>query len=210
MRATVLTLLTVIGLLVLSAGPAAAGGPTSVLLTMPENERATALYYSDSAYTRLDSALSGGVAVAPYESNSYFTATWLIHDVDVWRTDRIHLTPAGPVIETRTVDWTEREIWDAPTSWHTSSSPKELMALLDSLGLTSGPASARIAEAAKAAPAAPAAAPAAVEPVADVKWEWGIGGLIAGALLTVAAVLVRPRLRGLVSFSRPRPAPPLP
>lgn len=205
MRATVLTLLTVIGLLVLSAGPAAAGGPTSVLLTMPGNQRAAALYHSDSAYIRLDSALTGGSAAAPYESDSYFTATWLLHDVDVWRTDRIYLTPTGPVIETRAVHGHEQGIWDAPASWHTSSSPKELIALLDSLGLTAGPASARIAEAAKAAPA-----PAPAEPVADVKWEWGIGGLIVGALLTVGAGLVRPRLRGLPAFSRPRPAPPLP
>ncbi|MGH3861799.1 hypothetical protein [Actinokineospora sp.] len=207
MRATVLTLLTVIGLLFLSAGPAAAGGPTSVVLTMPENQRATALYHTDSTYILLDGALSGGAAAAPYESNSYVTATWLIHDVDVWRTDRIYLTSAGPVIESRTVRADGQGIWDVPASWHTSSSPKELMALLDSLKLTSGPASAQIADAAKAAPAP---APAPVEPVADVRWEWGIGGLIAGVLLTVAAVLVRPRLRALPSFSRPRPAPPLP
>ncbi|MBC6445687.1 hypothetical protein [Actinokineospora xionganensis] len=210
MRATVLTLLTVIGLLTLSAGPAAAGGPTSVLLTMPENQRAAALHHADSAYIRLDSALSGGSAAAPYESNSYFTATWLLHDVDVWRTDRIYLTPAGPVIETRTVHGHDQGIWDAPASWHTSSSPKELIALLDSLGLTAGPASARIAEAAKAEAAKAEPAPATVEPVADVRWEWGIGGLIAGALITVGAVLVRPRLRRLPAFSRPRTAPPLP
>ncbi|SDI21465.1 hypothetical protein SAMN05192558_101106 [Actinokineospora alba] len=206
MRATVLTLLTVIGLLVLNAGPAAAGGPTSVLLTMPENQRAAALYHSDSAYTRLDGALSGGATASPQESNSYITATWLIHDVDVWRTDRIYLTPSGPVIETRTTRGTEQGIWDVPATWHTSSSPKELMALFASLGLTSGSSTARIAEAA----AQPPAAPTPVEPVADVKWEWGIGGLIAGALLTVGAVLVRPRLRGLPQLSRPRPAPPLP
>lgn len=205
MRATVLTLLTVIGLLLLSAGPAAAGGPTSVLLTMPENQRAAALYHSDSTYIRLDSALSVGPTAAPYESNSYITATWLIHDVDVWRTDRIYLTPSGPVIETRTIRGSERGIWDVPATWHTSSSPKELIALLDTLGLISGPAAARVAEAVESAPA-----PTPVEPVADVKWEWGIGGLIAGALLTLGAVLVRPRLRGLPSFSRARPAPPLP
>ncbi|WP_436498789.1 hypothetical protein [Actinokineospora sp. HUAS TT18] len=187
MRATILPLLAAIGLVVLGAAPASAGGPTSVLLSSPENQRVAAVYHSDSAYKRLESAVHGGQAVKATESDSYVTATWLIHDVQVWRTDRIFLTASGPVIETRIVGPEGGNIWDAPATWHSSPAPAELAALFDTLGLTKPGQVVDI-------PAVAAPALAAVETTVapgDVRWEWGIGGLVVGALVTFAAFRVR-------------------
>ncbi|CRK56562.1 hypothetical protein [Alloactinosynnema sp. L-07] len=185
MRATILPLLAAIGLLVLGAPPASAGGPTSVLLASPEHERVAAIYHTDSAYKRLENAVVGGSTAPADESSPYVTAAWLIHDVEVWRTDRIYLTSSGPVIETRTISPDGGNIWDAPATWHTSSSPRELAVLLDTLGVTTK--SVQIVDTA-------ATTLAAAEPVAaprDVRWEWGIGGLAVGALLTAAVVRVQ-------------------
>lgn len=83
---------------VVAAGPAAAGGPTSVLLASPYSDSATALYYTDNDYAELASLLGGqdlpgSPAQAPaYAAGApYVTVTWLTHDVMVWRLDRIFL-----------------------------------------------------------------------------------------------------------------------
>jgi hypothetical protein len=87
-----LTLWAVVGL----PGTARAGGPTSVLITQP-GVSAGALYYTDEAYddlaallpsveTRGKDAPSGGVD---------YNLTWLIHDVVIWRYDRVRVTRDG-------------------------------------------------------------------------------------------------------------------
>ncbi|HVK24283.1 MAG TPA: hypothetical protein VM677_23255 [Actinokineospora sp.] len=189
MRTKLLTLLAACTLVVLNATPAAAGGPTSVLLVYPESQRAAAVYHSDSAYKRLENALEGGSTEPANPDGSYVTATWLIHDVQVWRTDRVYLTSSGPVIETRTT-MNDSNIWDAPATWHTSSAPADLLALLDTLGVTDESTTARIAARANSAP--PPVTQAATP--RDVRWEWGIGGIVVGGLLALAAVRLRQRL----------------
>jgi hypothetical protein len=96
-----------IGLLAAVSGFAAAqsalaGGPTSVLLANPQTGRVAALYHTDTAYDRLAGAVDAFAAVTeattkPGAVTDDFTGeirlTWLIHDMSIWRIDRIHATP---------------------------------------------------------------------------------------------------------------------
>ena len=94
----------------LTAAPAAAGGPTSALLSIPGAGSTASLYYTDPEYDELanlvgvsepsgtfETELSGG-----HESGPGITITWLIHDVQPWRVDRVYLGGKdGPWISTQ-------------------------------------------------------------------------------------------------------------
>jgi hypothetical protein len=143
-------------------GTAHAGGPTSALLVSPATQQTAAVYYSDPEYDQLmgllgDDPNSGtGAAAAAADqgadvSADYVTVTWLIHDVTIWRIDRIFL-PAGPTGEPMIV--TQLEDVDSGSAedpagsgmfpggrgndsavWHRSSDPAALMGLLAEFGL---------------------------------------------------------------------------
>ncbi|MBP2320289.1 hypothetical protein JOF56_000674 [Kibdelosporangium banguiense] len=99
----------VAALFLLLATPASAGGPTSVLITSPTEQRAAALYMYQSSYSELGSAIGTGQPMADPQApmlhgtpgSSAINVTWLIHDVQVWRVDHIFLSATdGPWIET--------------------------------------------------------------------------------------------------------------
>lgn len=223
------------GSLFLSAGPAQAGGPTSAILVSPSTGRTAALYYSDAEYDRLSTALGGyqpaadptienpNLLTAP--GSGSITVTWLIHDVSVWRIDRIFFTDsAGPLIVTQeSMDGRDPGDGMYPGGtgndtavWHRPPDPQELQTLLAELGLT-GPGQQRMTVDGAAAPVAAEAdsagagsagavtdvetvATAASEPVdpadrAGVVWWWVLGGLLAGVVLTAAAVRFVPAVR---------------
>ncbi|HET6561653.1 MAG TPA: hypothetical protein VFG72_07240 [Marmoricola sp.] len=193
-----------------AAGPAVAGGPTSVLLSVPGEGRMAALYHTEADYQRLGD-LAGvfddvGKASAPRHlegSGEVVTLTWLIHDVHVWRVDYVHLGGAGaPWVETREVvdddPW-----WEAPTVWHRGDARLRglLTRVLHDPGSAPGastPAPATLTEQA----ATPAATPAAVQQRSPlVLAAWTGGGVAAGALLTLLTLVVLRRR------SRREPAP---
>lgn len=164
--------------LVLTAGPTRAGGPTSALLVSPSTGQTAAVYYSDPEYDALSTALGGyspaadpDFAETPPGNSTYITVTWMIHDVSVWRIDRIFLgepaDPAGPVIVTQVSDGSEGtgagmypgEAGTDSGIWHRSGDPTALLKLLSTLGLI-GPAQQQLVNEAAPAPAV-AAAPAA-------------------------------------------------
>lgn len=126
------------------AGPAAAGGPTSVLMSVPGEGRTASLYYSDPEYSELSRLLGvegeGGTVAGDdrdHMSERSVTVTWLIHDVQPWRVDRIYLGGSGgPWVQTQ-VGY-EGSIWDAPTSWSRPAEPRALLLLLERLGLEPG------------------------------------------------------------------------
>src|SRR6187200_965098 len=87
-----------LGVSALAAAPAAAGGPTSALLSIPGAGSTASLYYTDPEYDQLADLVgvsqpSGtfDTELGTHVSGPGITITWLIHDVDTWRVDRVYL-----------------------------------------------------------------------------------------------------------------------
>lgn len=211
-----LTALVYLLISLLTVQPVSAGGPTSVLLVAPQSGRTASLYTTDADYDRLAQLVGafGGNGVGGTTDPSKgghavgqtVTVTWLIHDVGVWRVDRIYPdAKGGPWISTQ-ADITAGDPWDGPTVWHTSTDGDKLITLLDQLGVTEGSQAKSSAETADvaAAPVAPAlAAPQrtrAMDPQAaqvgsrTPAWTWGLTGVAGGVVLALVALRVRGRL----------------
>ena len=207
-RHAALALITALILSPALAGPAAAGGPTSVLLVVPGEGRTSSLYTGQADYETLGGLVGAfGDTGATTESGkdvdhaagTEVTATWLIHDVSVWRVDRIYFdSPGGPWIASQTSFDGSGDIWSSPVQWHTATQGKALMGLLTRLGLLGDSA------AAPPADVAPPASPAAVTPTAPSATEpaaadgpsgpvWCVAGLALGVALTLAALWVAGR-----------------
>jgi hypothetical protein len=188
------------------AGPAAAGGPTSVLLSVPGEGRVAALYHTEAAYQALDELageLDAGADASPGErpragDGDVVTLTWLIHDVQVWRVDLVHLGGTGaPWVESRQVT-DGRSVQDAPASWHRANPklPQLIDEVLESpraatlVELGPGPHEAKGA----AAPARPSSSTQGRErwSLLALAASTGVGVLAGGALTLVA---LRRRLR---------------
>jgi hypothetical protein len=221
----------------LSAMPAHAGGPTSALLVAPSTGHTASIYYSDPEYDRLFTEL-GGYDVAPDPTlvqppgsdvlapgAAYVTVTWLIHDVSVWRIDRIFLAADGPLIVTQTSDEMGEvsavgmypgETGNGSAVWHRPPDPTELQAVLAALGLlepaqnavqvggsdaVDGANGAGNAAGTERITASDIETTAAASPVVDpadragVIWWWALGGLVAGIVLTAAVVRLVPSVR---------------
>lgn len=128
------------------AGPASAGGPTSVLLASPSLDKAAGLYNDDGAYSRLAAAVGversvvadpkvpSGLGVGP--GSDAINVTWLAHDVWIWRVDRVHVEPDGKVwLNTMLTDDSGELPYEPGGVWHQAAQPAQLKALLAELGL---------------------------------------------------------------------------
>ncbi len=141
-RTILITALLMVGLT--SLVPAAAGGPTSALLSVPGEARTASLYYTDADYEALSDLVGVGSATGvgtvdrsgtDHATGPGVTVTWLIHDVSPWRVDHIYLQGKGaPWIATQLMGETG-SIWDNEAVWHQPRSGAELAALLDKLGV---------------------------------------------------------------------------
>ena len=178
------------------AGPAAAGGPTSVLLASPYTDSAAALYYADNDYAELQRLLGGpdlptgttGEPPASVAGAPYVTATWLIHDVSVWRIDRIFLHDGDLWIVTETSSGEGTltgdgmypgEPGDSSAVWHLPADPAALTGLLAARDLVPATSDAGGRSTASAELlAAPTSQPAPVPAAGG--WWWAIGGLVVG------------------------------
>ena len=208
-RRAAIIALTVLMLCLLGARPAAAGGPTSVLLVAPATGRTASLYSGNGngdyetlaelvGAFRADGVGAEDGSRTSHEQGTSITLTWLAHDVAVWRVDRVFLdAPGGPWISTQTVDGSG-DIWDKPATWHKAERGGELAALLDRLGV--GPRARTQPPASPAAVAAPPGGAGAVtrpSPPDGNGVIWGAAGLTLGAALALAGVgasrLVRER-----------------
>jgi hypothetical protein len=194
-----------------SFGPAAAGGPTSALLSVPGEGRTASLYYTDPEYD----ALAGLVGIAgdtgtgevdssggDHANGPGITVTWLIHDVSPWRVDRIYPQAKGaPWIATQVGQG--ESIWESPVVWHQPEHGTELMTLLDKLGLGdaargaddfTGVAGAAVPpqpEPADGAGPASTDEPAAADPSGIAGIWWALAGLVAGVLVTLLGLRLR-------------------
>jgi len=220
---TLLTLMIAAAGCLFAAGTAQAGGPTSALLVSPSTGQAAAVYYSDAEYEQLNTLLgdyepAAGPTATPTSraGGEYVTVTWLIHDVSVWRIDRIFIGAAdGPWIVTQMVHGEATsgmypgEAGDGTAITHRSPDPAALQDLLTSFGLV-GPVAGRAGGEAAAFEAAPIAAPVATADAAGIQavpvdvragssWWWALAGLAVGVLLTAMAVRFLPAVRTRLS-----------
>jgi hypothetical protein len=188
-----------------SAGSAYAGGPTSVLLVNTDRARVHALYRTDAAYDRLAAAVgdADGASTPPLgvagDSNDQVKLTWLIHDVMVWRLDRVVLTRNDGI-------WIETMLTlpedDDTARWHRAHDDQALTAMLSAVGLLGAHAQPPGDSSASATPAltrpAVADGTSAADGVSATAPGWpilgivaaGLGGLMVGAL---GALVLRPR-----------------
>jgi hypothetical protein len=126
-----------------------------VLLASPDADAASGLYYTDPDYDRLQTLLGGpdlpaGAPQPPGATGSpYVTATWLIHDIYVWRMDRIFLAGDDVWVVSETSGdggpLTGDGMYPGQTGgagavWHRPTDPAALATLLIAHGLTPGPA----------------------------------------------------------------------
>jgi hypothetical protein len=193
--------------------PASAGGPTSVLLASPARQAAAALYYSDAAYHQLQQLLGENPTPAPGAPDmaggpgtSAINITWMIHDVQVWRVDRVFLNgevavngDAGPWIVTHLMQ-EKGSLFDTPGVVHKASDPKALVDLLSGLKLLgeASPANQGVRAPAAGTPptvSQPVVTAASEREVADLNWLWLLIGAAAGAVVVIGArpLLVRGR-----------------
>lgn len=197
----------------LAASPAAAGGPTSLLIVNPANARTSSAYTGDARYERLAGYVGidtgagveqppGGESPPGGLENSFgheIRLTWLIHDMAVWRVDRIYLTEDAVWINTS-------QGWEGEPkreSWHRAAQPDQLRTALAETGVLR-PASPRPTPA-EPEPSAPVGAAAATPgsppgPVTGALFGLlGLGAGVAGTLLFLQARRPRPErivLRG--------------
>jgi hypothetical protein len=220
-RATLATLALIL-LSVLFAGPAQAGGPTSVLLVVPGVGHTASLYSSDADYNSLAAlvgAFGGSDATghvdrsgASHEAGAGVTVTWLIHDVQVWRVDRIYVVGDGkPWIMSQVVEGGTGGVWDSPAVWHTATDSRELTTLLDRLGVNPAqagadnvaaggplPSAAPLPSTAPAAGARPSVATKGRSAPGSASLALGVAGLALGAAITVLVLRLLPRAQRIV------------
>lgn len=190
-------------------GPAYAGGPTSVLLSVPGEGRTASLYYTEDAYEELADlvgAYDGTGTVdgsgRSHETGTGVTLTWLIHDVTPWRVDRVYLQGDGaPWIASQVMEGDALSVWDSPVVWHQPANGTELTQLLNSLGVGQTGTAAEPPSPVEPGVTAPdsvepaSAAPTPTDDTSDASardrvW-WGLGGLAAGVLLAAGWMRVR-------------------
>jgi len=214
-RAT-LTALVLVLLSMFVAGTAHAGGPTSALLVVPGAGQTAALYNSDADYNSL--ATFVGAFEAPgkgdrsgtsHEAGAGVTVTWLIHDVQVWRVDRIYVVDDGKAWISTQVDLDgSNNIWASPVVWHAAKDTRGLTTLLTRLGVNPAGGPGAVSDTGTDASIAPSPAvsekPASAENSQATKSQttgssagplWGIAGLVLGGLIAVLAMRRFPNTR---------------
>jgi hypothetical protein len=180
--------LLVVVLFLLAASPASAGGPTSVLITSPAEERATGLYTSQAMYIELSKALGTNPPVADPNApdlhrspgSKTINLTWLLHDVQVWRIDHVFLTePGGPWVETyESYDGIK---FDQRGVVHRPADPDALVKVLYNV---LGPSDQSVVHPARTTTVA-APIPAPAPPATGIQWTSLLVGLVGGIVLVV-------------------------
>lgn len=174
-----------------AAGTAHAGGPTSVLLVNPGAGQAAALYHSSRDYQRLVDAVNAygsdlGSAdrpdSIPETANDAYRLTWLIHDMTIWRIDRVYATADDGLWLETVADETGSNPNAHSGRWHRATDPAALTAVLTSAGLTDGSSPAPEVESEPdPGPAAAATSAPPTTGAGPIALAAGIAGVILGA-----------------------------
>jgi hypothetical protein len=194
-----------------AAAPVAlAGGPTSVLIASPANQRTSSAYTGDARYQRLATAVGidtgAGIEqptsgesppVGIDQSGAAVRLTWLIHDMAVWRVDRIHLS--DDTIWIHTTQHGDQESGDEDAGvWHRAADPAALRAAITETGVLRRPAASADPSSEptpSTAPATTSAEQSAVPGGAPPAGLIGAAGAALGIVLGVAATLLTQRVR---------------
>ena len=203
-RRTFALLVALFAVAALGTTPAHAGGPTSVLLSAPPH--VVAVGYEDEAYGELQRLIDNpGTRSAgdPEEhmSGNFVRATWLIHDMSVWRIDIIYPdAPGGPwILSENTLDGSGKPVW------HRSTNPVQLVQLLSGLKLLSGEfqggptlvddftLESPPPQTVQPEPVQPAQATASTSAFAG--WRWIIPGVLLGAAAAMLYLRLFPKRR---------------
>ena len=132
----------------LSAAPAQAGGPTSVLLVDRVNGTAAGLYVGQPGYDHLlrsvdfkpDNPSAKQPSSVTEDYNNRIMLTWMVHDVSIWRIDEVFVTASDGIWVSTQLDYTgEGNPIDKPAAWHRPVDDKMLVAALHSSGLQTKP-----------------------------------------------------------------------
>ena len=204
-------LMLVVVLFAIGVTPAHAGGPTSVLLSAPPS--VVAFGYNDPRYDELAKLTEStgpnlGSPSGEHLSGRFVRATWLIHDMSVWRIDIIYPdAPGGPWIATEDSMSGTKPV---TPSWHRATDSVKLVKLLSQLHLLTGefyggpsltdgytveqPTPESTPEPAPT-PAPAVQAQASTTTNAFTGWRWIIPGVLLGAAAAVAAVRLFPKRR---------------
>ena len=219
-RRTLALAAALLGLTAFTALPAHAGGPTSVLLSAPPY--VTAVGYDDQRYYDLQelvqNAPKGDEGGTAHEAGKFVRATWLIHDMSVWRIDIIYPdAPGGPWISTEEFLTGTKP---AKPTWHRAADPARLLEVLGTFKLLDGKfdggptldngstlgndSTLRNGYSSADAPVTtpqptPAPAPAQAQTRTTTSvftgWRWIIPGVLIGAAAAVVAVRLFPKRR---------------
>ncbi|WP_200301894.1 hypothetical protein [Streptomyces adelaidensis] len=151
LTAMVGALLTALALLLLGAPPSAAGGPTSVLLASPTDQRTASLYGTQEEYGRLEQLLAAGSELGRSREEppewgeeeiwekvtDMVNVTWMVHDVTPWRVDRVYagVPDSGDIWIHTTLDVGEDTAASDSGVWHRAKQPEWLRNLLTGLGV---------------------------------------------------------------------------
>lgn len=184
MRRILATVLLTLSAAVGVAGPADAGGPTSVLITQP-GQSAAALYYDDAAYDALLGLLpvdeTSGRSQPPGGGVDY-NLTWMIHDVMPWRFDHVRIGSDGSA-------WVSTTFSDESAGgWTPVDGGEDLAALFTGI-LSDGAAPQVVSLTPEAAPATSAPAwsnEASPSWFSLTGWRWMVPGALLGLLVGVA------------------------
>ncbi len=194
------TVAALVGVVTVGASPAAAGGPTSVLVVNYDQSRANGALTGSPAYENLSRALDAMTEpvgeTRPKDSfmSSQLRVTWLIHDVSPWRIDAIFINGKDVWVST-TMSYDGASLFDKPAIWHRPADAALLVDTLTSLGVigdahpaTATPrAVASAAPVAQSAPATPSGSPAATSS------PWWLTMMAAIAALGLGFVVGRAR-----------------
>lgn len=191
-----------------TAVPASAGGPTSVIIVNPASGQAAALHRTNARYEQLgeavgDYAAPTGPTAPPTAVSDCFEClirlTWLIHDMQVWRIDRLYITPSNGIWIESVADETGGDDFERAGRWHRPHDATTLLALLTAEGVVSSAHTDQnsqqpvvvsprpVANAAKLPPSAATGVSPVGSPVGVVATGAGVLGVAVGIVLGIAA-----------------------
>jgi hypothetical protein len=184
------------------AVPAQAGGPTSVLLSAPAIRTVAATGYGDAKYDALMDSVGMQAKDHPgWKADEGYgrviRATWLIHDMSIWRLDLIYPdAEGGPWVAT--FESLDGKMPDKPV-WHPAADGQALTKVLNEFGLLQKAYQANDGATPDAAVTDEVTTTAAAGTTSDSNaftgWRWALPGALAGGVLALVAVKFWPRRR---------------